>query len=83
MVAVLPAVLLSAQTTEMTAALITDGVRGSVTYVLGNGTMGSVGGYDKVRSRRPAIGARVVTLDPYRLSMHSADLTFVALSLRV
>ena len=76
-------VSLSAQTPLMTDAVITDSGHGPVTYVLVSGMMGGVGGYDRVRTRLLASGARVVTIDPYGLSMDSTDVTFAALARRV
>lgn len=74
---------LSAQATADTEAVITDDGRGDVTYVLVSGIMGGVGGFDRIRSRLLATGARVMTIDPYGLSMDSTDVTFAALARRV
>ena len=82
MVAALTASL-SAQVPVGSDAVITDSGRGDVTFVLVSGMMGGVGGYDRVRTRLLASGARVVTIDPYGLSMDSTDVTFAALARRV
>ncbi len=76
-------VSLTAQTPMVSDAVIMDSGRGPVTYVLLSGMMGGVSGYDRVRSRLLASGARVVIIDPYGLSMDSTDVTFAALARRV
>lgn len=78
------AVSLTAQTPDARRGnVVTDSGEGRVTYVLVSGMMGGVGGYDRIRDRLLARGARVVAIDPYGLSMDSADVTFAALARRV
>lgn len=57
--------------------------RGRVTYVLLSGMVGGVAGFRRLESRLLARGYRVVIVDPYRLSVDSAELSFAALARRV
>ena len=56
---------------------------GRTTYVLLSGLVGGTSGFERLRARLVAHGHRVVTVDPYRLSLDSADVTFAALARRV
>jgi pimeloyl-ACP methyl ester carboxylesterase len=53
------------------------------TYVLVSGLVGGVAGYRKIAERLTGTGARVVLIDPYHLSIDSADVSFAALARRV
>jgi pimeloyl-ACP methyl ester carboxylesterase len=72
---------LPAQQTRDTA--ITDAGRGPATYVLLSGMVGGVAGFRRLEAQLLGRGYRVVVIDPYRLSVDSADVTFVALARRV
>lgn len=56
---------------------------GPSTVVLLSGIVGGVPGFHRLRARLLERGHRVVVIDPYRLSIDSADVTFVALARRV
>jgi len=74
---------LAAQPASRDAGAVTVAGRGATTYVLISGIVGSVAGYDRLQARLLEHGHRVVVIDPYRLSMDSADVTFAALARRV
>jgi pimeloyl-ACP methyl ester carboxylesterase len=57
--------------------------RGPVTYVCIAGITGGVHTFRRLRARLVERGGRVVLVDPYRLSVDSADVNFVALARRV
>ncbi|HZF67921.1 MAG TPA: alpha/beta hydrolase [Gemmatirosa sp.] len=57
--------------------------RGPTTYVLVSGIVGGVASYGRLRALLLRDGHRVVVVDPYRLSIDSADVTFAALARRV
>lgn len=84
-----PATPLAAQPAARSAAenalppAVTDTGQGPETFVLVTGLVGGVGGFRRVRERLVAAGHRVVTIDPYHLSIDSADVTFDALARRV
>jgi pimeloyl-ACP methyl ester carboxylesterase len=65
------------------AAAITDAGCGAETYVLLSGMVGGVAGFRRLEARLLEQGYRVVTIDAYRLSVDSADVTFAALARRV
>ena len=53
------------------------------TYVLLTGLVGSVAGFERLQPLLRDAGSRVVVIDPYRLSIDSADVSFAALARRV
>ena len=57
--------------------------RGPATYVLLSGVVGGVAGYRRLEARLVERGHRVVIVDPYQLSIDSADVSFAALARRV
>jgi pimeloyl-ACP methyl ester carboxylesterase len=62
---------------------ITIAGRGPETYVLVSGVIGGVAGFRRLEGALVARGNRVVVIDPYNLSLDSADVTFAALARRV
>jgi pimeloyl-ACP methyl ester carboxylesterase len=76
-----PTPSLGAQHTRDTA--ITDVGHGPETYVLLSGMVGGVAGFRRLEAQLLERGHRVVAIDPYRLSVDSADVTFAALARRV
>jgi pimeloyl-ACP methyl ester carboxylesterase len=79
--AVPPTATLEAQRTG--GAVVTDVGRGLETFVLLSGMVGGVAGFRRLEARLVESGYRVVVIDPYRLSVDSADVTFAALARRV
>ena len=73
----------SAQGAPHDTAVVTVAGRGPTTYVLLSGMAGGVAGYRRLRARLLEHGCRVVVIDPYRLSIASADVRFAALARRV
>ena len=63
--------------------VVTDTGHGPETFVLISGLVGGVGGFRRVQDRLVEHGYRVVAIDPYHLSLDSADVTFDALARRV
>jgi pimeloyl-ACP methyl ester carboxylesterase len=57
--------------------------RGRDTYVLLSGLVGGVAGYRPLEALLLRQGKRVIIIDPYRLSIDSADVSFAALARRV
>ena len=57
--------------------------RGPATYVLLSGVVGGVAGYRRLETRLLERGHRVIVIDPYQLSLDSADVSFTALARRV
>lgn len=57
--------------------------RGPATYVLLTGLVGGVAGFQRLQTQLTERGYRVVVVDPYRLSIDSADVSFAALARRV
>ena len=55
---------------------------GPTTFVLLSGLVGGAAQFDQLRSHLVRDGHRVVVIDPYRLSLDSADVTFAALARR-
>jgi pimeloyl-ACP methyl ester carboxylesterase len=53
------------------------------TYVLVSGVLGGLAGYRGLERRLLQLGHRVIIIDPYLMSMDSADVSFDALSRRV
>ena len=56
---------------------------GPTTIVLLSGIVGGVPGFRRLRAQLVEQGHRVIVIDPYRLSIDSVDVTFVALARRV
>ena len=56
--------------------------RGPDTYVFVSGLVGGVAGFTRVEQRLVQAGRRVVIIDPYQLSLDSADVSFDALARR-
>lgn len=56
---------------------------GATTFVLLTGMVGGVGSFGALEARLVAAGARVITIDPYQLSLDSADVTLQAMARRV
>jgi pimeloyl-ACP methyl ester carboxylesterase len=52
-------------------------------YVLLSGLVGGIGGFRRIESRLVSQGYRVISIDAYRLSLDSADVSFDALARRV
>ena len=73
---------LAAQKTEQVHAVTVAG-RGPETYVLLSGMVGGVAGFRRLEARLVLQGYRVIVIDPYQLSLDSADVTFAALARRV
>lgn len=65
------------------ADVVSDAGSGSTVFVLLTGMVGGVGGYAKLQKQLLARNCRVVTIDTYRLSLDSADVTFAAMARRV
>jgi pimeloyl-ACP methyl ester carboxylesterase len=80
--AVAGATPLRAQRAPDSAAVSVAG-RGPATYVLLSGMVGGVAGFRRLEAPLLARGFRVVIVDPYRLSLDSADVSFAALARRV
>jgi pimeloyl-ACP methyl ester carboxylesterase len=79
--AVPPTATLEAQRTG--GAVVTDAGRGPETFVLLSGMVGGVAGFSRLEARLVERRYRVVVIDPYHLSVDSADVTFAALARRV
>jgi len=62
---------------------VTDTGRSPETFVLLTGLVGGVDGFRRIQRLLVAQGYRVVAIDPYQLSLDSADVTFAALARRV
>jgi magnesium chelatase accessory protein len=80
--AVLASAALSAQRSQTLPAISVAG-QGSETFVLITGLVGSVAGFHRLESRLLDQHHRVVIIDPYLLSIDSADVTFAAMARRV
>lgn len=55
---------------------------GAETYVLVTGSIGGVAGYHRLERLLLAHGKRVLVIDPYQLSLDSADVSFAAMARR-
>ena len=55
----------------------------ATTYVFLTGLVGGVAGFQRLQARMREAGSRTVVIDPYRLSIDSADVSFAALARRV
>jgi len=65
-----------------TPAVVTAG-DGPQTFVLVSGMVGGVAGFHRLETLLVQSGYRVIVIDPYLLSLDSADVTFAALARRV
>ncbi len=65
------------------APAVTVSGAGGETWVLLSGVIGGVAGFRRLETRLLERGARVITIDPYHLSLDSADVTFAAMARRV
>src|SRR5215217_2081954 len=63
--------------------LVTNRGDGPPTVVLVSGIVGGVAAYRRLEAALLESGTRVITIDPYGLSLDSADVTFDALARRV
>lgn len=66
-----------------TPPAVTVAGNGPDTYVLISGMVGGVAGFRKVAARLLGQGKRVITIDPYQLSIGSIEVSFDALARRV
>lgn len=73
---------LVAQQEHVTRAVTVSG-RGPKIFVLLSGMMGGVAGFRRLEARLLQRGHRVITIDPYHLSIDAADVSFAALARRV
>ena len=73
---------LGAQRPEQVPAFIADGA-GTETYVLIAGMVGGVAGFRRLEALLLMRGSRVIIIDPYQLSLDSADVSFAAMASRV
>ena len=64
-------------------AAVTVAGHGPETYVLLTGLVGGVAGFRRLERLLLVQGYRVIVIDPYRLSVDSADVSFAALARRV
>src|SRR4051812_25134365 len=71
-----------AQRSEQAPAFIADGA-GTETYVLIAGMVGGVAGFRRLEALLLVRGSRVIIIDPYQLSLDSADVSFAAMARRV
>src|SRR5689334_2255933 len=67
---------------DTTPAIVVEGA-GRETYVLVSGMVGGVAGFRRLGAQLIQRGYRVIILDPYRLSIDSADVSFAAMARRV
>jgi pimeloyl-ACP methyl ester carboxylesterase len=74
--------LLPAQSTGPMSAVVVDGT-GAETFVLVSGMIGGVTGFRHLEKLLVERGYRVIVIDPYLLSLDSAEVTFAALARRV
>ncbi len=72
---------LIAQSAAVPAVVVSG--NGPETYVLVSGMIGGVAGFRRLAALLVDSGYRVVVIDPYLLSLDSADVTFAALARRV
>src|SRR5690242_557061 len=74
--------LLGAQRAGEPAAVTMEG-EGAETFVLISGMVGGTAGFDQLGRLLVAKGYRVLRVDPYLLSLDSADVSFAAMARRV
>jgi pimeloyl-ACP methyl ester carboxylesterase len=82
MLASSPVFALPAQRGPSVSAITVSG-HGSETFVLLSGLVGGVAGFRRLEAQLAEQNRRVISIDPYLLSIDSADVTFVALARRV
>jgi pimeloyl-ACP methyl ester carboxylesterase len=80
--AISPRAALRAQNAQRVPAISVTG-QGPATFVLLSGLVGGVAGFRKLEARLVERHYRVVAIDPYSLSLDSADVTFAAHARRV
>jgi pimeloyl-ACP methyl ester carboxylesterase len=73
----------SRQPSTVDTAIISVSGEGPETFVLISGIVGGAAGFVRLREQLLQSPARVVVVDPYRLSIDSTDVTFDALAKRV
>ena len=71
---------LGAQTTSRDSAVVTVAGNGPTTYVLISGLVGGVAGFRRLQAPLVEQGNRVIVIDPYRMAVDSADVTFAGLA---
>jgi pimeloyl-ACP methyl ester carboxylesterase len=74
---------LDAQPVSYDSTVVAVTGQGPTTYVLISGIVGGVSGFRRLRSHLLEHGHRVIVIDPYHLSLDSADVTFATLARRV
>jgi pimeloyl-ACP methyl ester carboxylesterase len=62
------------------SAVVTVAGNGPTTYVLISGLVGGVAGFRRLQAPLVEQGNRVIVIDPYRMAVDSADVTFAALA---
>ena len=77
------ATTLGAQASPSQPFAVTVRGQGPETYVLISGMVGGVAGYRRIEERLVAQGHRVVSIDPYQLSIDARDVSLDALARRV
>jgi pimeloyl-ACP methyl ester carboxylesterase len=82
MIASLTTVSAAAQDLAHPPAIVDAGV-GPETFVLVSGMVGGVAGFHRLQTLLLGRGARVIIIDPYALSIDSADVSFAAMARRV
>ncbi|HUQ81205.1 MAG TPA: alpha/beta hydrolase [Gemmatimonadaceae bacterium] len=73
------AATLGAQTSRYDSTVVSVAGSGPTTYVLVSGVVGSVAGFRRLADVLKQ-NHRVITIDPYRIAIDSADVTFAALA---
>jgi pimeloyl-ACP methyl ester carboxylesterase len=63
--------------------IVRDAGSGDDVFVVLTGMIGGVGGFSKLQAQLTSRNCRVITIDPYRLSLDSTDVTFAAMARRV
>jgi len=74
--------MVAAQRAVKPAAIVTEG-DGAETFVLISGMVGGTAGFDQLARLLVAKGYRVLRVDPYQLSLDSADVSFAAMARRL
>ena len=69
--------------TSLDSTVVRDLGSGNSTYVLISGLVGGIAGFRRTQALLATQGHRVIAIDPYRLSLDSADVSFDALARRV
>ncbi len=74
---------LPAESQPMWRGAVRSAGTGPATWVFVSGLIGGLSGFRSLEDTLRRAGSRVVTIDPYRLSIDSADVTYEALARRV